>query len=113
MFSKWLRVIKNEELLKTVIEIQENFVDDFLKFEDTSVGIYGTYSIDEHVVEDIHSNMEEIKVEEWTKNKLVLEVSEKYIIVIEMTELGYCEENCMEYGWEITGAREKSKYWNI
>jgi hypothetical protein len=113
MFSKWLNVVKDKELLITVIDMQENFVEEYLKFEDTSVGWYSINSIDERVVEDINSNVEEVKVVGWDKNKLNLEVSEKYIINIEMVELGYCEENCMEYGWEITSARKKSKRWNL
>jgi hypothetical protein len=108
MFSKWMKVVNNNELLKTVIDMQENFVDDYLKFEDYSVGIIGIYSIDERVVDDINSNVEEVEVLEWNKNMLLLEVSEKYVIKIEMVSLGMCEDG-EEFDWGITNAFEIRK----
>jgi hypothetical protein len=108
MFSKWMKVVNNNELLKTVVEMQENFVDDYLKFEDYSVGINGIWSINESVVKDINMSVEEVEVLEWEKNMLLLEVSEKYVIKIEMVSLGMSEDG-EEFGWGITNAFEIKK----
>jgi hypothetical protein len=108
MFSKWMKVIENEELLKVCKEIQENFVDDFLNFEDTSVGIYWIGKLDQYIIDEINSDCEEVVVKKWEENKMLMEVDSNYLLTIEVVIIGTGEY--MEDSWEITNARKKYNF---
>jgi hypothetical protein len=60
-----------EEIKK---QIQENLVDDYLNFNDSSVGIFAPSVITKAVVNEIEFDTDnEIKVNEWKENYMVVE----------------------------------------
>lgn len=54
-------------------DIQENFVDDFLNFEDTSVGWYAIGKFDQRIVDEINDDIEGVTVVSWGDYEMTIE----------------------------------------
>lgn len=84
------------ELVEIYNTWKENFVDDFLNFEDTSVGIYSVGCLDERVIKEIE--LMDFPIIHWNADTLIIN-DEKYHVVFKLIEIGEDAE------WVIAGIR--------
>jgi hypothetical protein len=106
-FKLWESIRKKEELYNTCKEIQENVLDDYFNFDDSSVGIYSVGRIDESLVKELNEECEGCKIVSWDNNSFMLQVDTKeenvkHLLVIKIDE--YSEN------WEIKNAFIKRNY---
>lgn len=91
-----LKIVEGYKTIKK--DIHDNFVEDYLNFEDTSVGIYSVGYLTDDIIRDIVSE-DDIEVLEWTNESMTIFV-EGYQFKIEIVKKYYNGE-CMDARWEI------------
>jgi hypothetical protein len=103
-FSKWKRIYDNKELLEVCLNIQENFLDDYLNFDDHSVGIYSVGYLNSDIVKEINEGIEGIEIVEFKKHKAMLSVDDKYYLQIDLV-------NNFDYDeWQIANIHERKYF---
>jgi hypothetical protein len=102
-FKVWANIFSNPKLVEVCKDIQENILDDWFNFEDTSVGIYWVCEIDGEVIGHLESDCD-ILILKWNKDYLHLEIEGKYEVYIKRYEDKHGSE------WIIDHAREYTNY---
>jgi hypothetical protein len=107
-FKLWESIRKNEDLYNTCKDIQENLLDDYFNFDDSSVGIYSVGRIDESLVKEFENNeFDGCRIKKWEDYSFMLQVdtnkeNKKHLLVIKFDS--YSEN------WEIKNAIVKRIY---
>lgn len=76
----------------------QDFLDEYMNYEDESVGIYAVYTMDDETVRDIEENINGMTVGNWQEDRFVIECEGVSVIV------GFVYDPYQEHGqWEIIG----------
>ena len=68
---------KNMELYNDYVE----FVNEYLNFEDTSVGIYRINEITKDIIKEIEENVQNINIIYWNKDTIIFKEGDNEVIV--------------------------------
>lgn len=65
----------------------QDWLDDVVNFEDTSVGVYWLGELDEKKLEDVKDMLENVKVLYWDASTLVIRDSNRFIVTFKLVTI--------------------------